>query len=513
MTIRSGVIGAGLGGLAAAIRLASAGREVTVFEARDAVGGKAGQMQLEAGGRMWRFDTGPSLFTMREVFEDLFKAAGRRMSDYLGVVPLDSITRYWFADGSRVESWADTEKFDASMEAAGAATAKELAAFRRYSRRIWENTHRVFLEKSLHEPAAMLKDGEFRRGLLKMGLIDPLRRMGAAQKRMFTDERARQFFNRFATYNGSNPYRAPATFNLIAHVEHELGAWAVRGGIFAIPTALAKLARELGVRIRLGERVDAVLTDPRTRAVRALRIGDEEAEFDEVVCNADVTTVYRDLLNEPDAPAARRYRRMEGSSSALVFFWGMNGVRDDMGIHNIFFSGEGRREFAEIFDEGRCPSDPTVYVNITSKVDAGDAPEGCENWFVLVNAPPDAGQDWEAETRRVRKAVLRRLSAALGGDAAGDIAAEAVLTPPMIAAETSSYRGSLYGIASNSRRAAFLRHPNRSRRFRGLYFAGGSAHPGGGMPLVLLSGKIAAELALKHTAVGRPAQMRSGAGG
>lgn len=511
--MRSGVIGAGLGGLAAAIRLAHAGREVTVFDAREEVGGKAGQMRLEAGGRSWRFDTGPSLFTMRGVFEELFKAAGRRMEDYLTILPLDCITRYWFADGSRAESWADADKFDRSMEAAGAASAGELAAFRRYSRRIWENTHRVFLEKSLHEPAAMFTDGEFWRGMLRMGLIDPFRRMGAAQKRFFADERGRQFFNRFATYNGSNPYRAPATFNLIPHVEHELGAWAVRGGIFAVPEALAKLARELGVCIRLGERVEGILTDRRTRAVRALRVGDEEAEFDEVVCNADAAAVYRDLLKEPDAPAARRYRRMEASSSALVFFWGMNGVRDNMGIHNIFFSGQGRREFNEIFDEGRCPSDPTVYVNITSKVDAGDAPQGCENWFVLVNAPADGGQDWDTEVQRVREAVLRRLSAALGWDAAGNIAAEAVLTPPMIAAQTSSYRGSLYGIASNSRRAAFLRHPNRSRRYPGLYFAGGSAHPGGGMPLVLLSGKIAAELALKHTAVGRPVRMRSAAGG
>ena len=420
------------------------------------------------------------------------------MSDYLTVVPLDPVTRYWFADGSRVESSSSTDRFLRSMEEAGTATSKELSSYLDYARTIWEVTHGVFMERSLHEPAQMLRDRVFWRSLARILRIDPFRTMGAAHRRFFADERARQLFNRYATYNGSNPFSAPATFNIIPHVECGLGAWGVKGGIFAIPSALAKLAGELEVRFRLGERVTSILADPVSRSIRGLRVADETVDFDEVVCNADVTTVYRDLLNDPQAPLARRYRRLEPSSSALVFFWAMGSDHDELGLHNIFFSDDYRREFAEIFRERRCPSNPTIYINITSKIDPSDAPKTGENWFVLVNAPADRGQDWDAAVSHTRQAVLRRLETALGRNVAGDILKESVLTPPLIAQNTSSHRGSLYGIASNTRMAAFLRHPNRSRRYPGLYFAGGSAHPGGGMPLVLLSGKIAAELAVKH---------------
>ncbi|MDF1566380.1 MAG: FAD-dependent oxidoreductase [Spirochaetaceae bacterium] len=340
--------------------------------------------------------------------------------------------------------------------------------------------------------------------------------MDAAHRRFFSDERAKQFFNRYATYNGSNPYAVPATLNIIPHVEYGIGGFAVKGGIVAIPRALERLARELGVEIHLNEKVERILTEgqPGRRfgrnAARVIGIrtsgnspgGKQDFPADEVVCNADVTTAYRHLLDDTTAPLAKRYRRLEPSSSGLVFFWAMGSDYPEFGLHNILFSSDYPREFGDIFERRRMPDEPTVYINITSKVDRWDAPSPGENWFVLVNAPPDEGQDWAAETSRTRKAVLSRIEKALGRDVSGDIRHESVLDPPAIAEQTSSHRGSLYGISSNSRGAAFLRHPNRSRRYRGLFFAGGSAHPGGGMPLVMLSGKIAADLVLKNG--GRP---------
>jgi len=217
-----------------------------------------------------------------------------------------------------------------------------------------------------------------------------------------------------------------------------------------------------------------------------------------VVSNADVLRTYEDLLEDPQARLARRYQALEPSSSGLVFFWGMKDSFPELGVNNIFFSGDYPREFHELFAERICPTDPTVYVNITSKVTPEDAPAGCENWFILINAPCNVGQDWQAEAAASRGRALSRLQRALGRSVEGVIATEEVMTPQDIEKNTGSRLGSLYGISSNTSMAAFLRHPNRSRRYRGLYFCGGSVHPGGGMPLAILSGKIASDLIQRH---------------
>jgi diapolycopene oxygenase len=203
-------------------------------------------------------------------------------------------------------------------------------------------------------------------------------------------------------------------------------------------------------------------------------------------------------LSQPQAPPARRYRRLEPSSSGLVFLWGLAESYPELGVNNIFFSADYRREFRELFEERVCPRNPTIYVNVTSKLTPQDAPRGAENWFVLVNAPYLSGQDWKQETRRVRQRILSVMERVLGRPVGRSIVVEQVMTPEDIQRNTGSTRGSLYGISSNSPLAAFLRHPNRSRRIRGLYFCGGSVHPGGGMPLAVLSGKIAADLVKKH---------------
>ncbi|MCG8479113.1 MAG: NAD(P)/FAD-dependent oxidoreductase, partial [Spirochaetales bacterium] len=294
----------------------------------------------------------------------------------------------------------------------------------------------------------------------------------------------------------------PATLNVIPHIEYELGAWAVRGGIHAVPRALERLGREVGVTFRYGVTVDRILTDTRRgrapgwrRAVRGVLVGDTVHEADIVVSNADVTPTYRYLLEDTDARIYRRYEKLEPSSSGLVFYWGVRRRFDELGLHNIFFSDDYQKEFRQIFSARRCPDDPTIYLNITAKEgDSDAAPPDGENWFVLINAPWDDGQDWDAEARRVRRAVLERLGSELSVDLETLIEEEDVMLPPDIAAGTDSNRGSLYGISSNTPLAAFLRHPNRSRRYRGLYFVGGSAHPGGGMPLVVLGGRIVADL-------------------
>lgn len=500
------IVGAGLGGLAAAIRLAVAGYPVTVFEKQPGPGGKAFTEQIGA----YRFDTGPSLFTLRSVFAELFTAAGRSIEEYLRLEPLEEICHYFWPDGARARSFADGEAMGREFTRVFGEDPEHLERFLAYSRRIHEITAHLFLEKSLHEWSTYGSAG-FWRSLPRLLRIDPLRTMYAAVASFFDDPRLRQFFCRYATYNGSDPYRTPATLNIIPHVEYGLGAWSVGGGIYAIPRALERLAREVGVVFRYGVRVERVLTEgtpgvvgrlglARGRArVTGLLVEGEAVPGEVVISNADVTPTYRDLLADEGAPRYRRYRTLEPSSSGVVFYWGIRRSFPELGLHNIFFSSDYRREFRAIFDEKRLPEDPTIYVNITSKSGGEtDAPPGGENWFVLVNAPHDIGQNWAEEVAVLRGIVLDRLSRELGTDLAALIEVESHMTPPEIEAKTDSFGGSLYGIASNSRLAAFLRHPNRSRRYRGLYFVGGSAHPGGGMPLVLLGGRIVADLVERH---------------
>jgi phytoene desaturase len=299
-----------------------------------------------------------------------------------------------------------------------------------------------------------------------------------------------QLFDRFATYNGSDPYQAPATLSLIPHLEHGLGAYYPEGGIYAIAQSLVRLAEELGVRFRYQEPVEEILTaDGHVTGVRTAR---SVYDFGRVVSNMDVVPTYRRLLPTQSAP--ERTLAQPRSSSALIFYWGMDRRFPALGVHNIFFSADYKREFEAIFREKTVADDPTVYVNITAGHTPTDAPAGHENWFVMVNVPHDQGQDWPALVARTRAAVLARVSQALGTNVEAHIRAEHVWDPPGIATRTSSFGGALYGSSSNNPLAAFLRHPNFSRKLEGLYFCGGSVHPGGGIPLCLLSARIVSEL-------------------
>jgi phytoene desaturase len=334
------------------------------------------------------------------------------------------------------------------------------------------------------------------KSLLFLWKIDAFRTMDAANQSFFKDRRMVQLFNRYATYNGSSPYKAPATLNIIPGVEYGQGGFAVDGGIYAIPSALKRLAEKKGVHFHLGNRVERIIT--REKAVKGIAVGGRVKEYPVVVSNADVLSTYLDLLDDTDSRWVKRYLSLEPSSSGVVFFWGVEGTFDELAVNNIFFSEDYQAEFSELFNDKTCPSDPTVYVNITSKVTPQDAPKECENWFVLVNAPFNNGQDWNEQVEATRQRVVRRLESCLGKPVEKKIVVEDLLTPPQIETNTGSSKGSLYGISSNNPLAAFLRHPNRVSRYKGLFMCGGSAHPGGGMPLVILSGKITADLVRRY---------------
>ena len=496
--MKTAVIGAGIAGLAAAVRLAAQGHGVDVFEAAAGPGGKLHQFSLEGG---YRFDFGPSLFTMPQYVDELFELAGEDPRDHFNYARLDEVCRYWWPDGTTFTAPADTEDL---IRAAAATFDVDEAAMRRFMEKAaekYELTGRTFLEKSLHRARTWL-DPQVAYALLKIPNLDLFRSMHDVHEAAFDDPRLVQLFDRFATYNGSNPYKAPGLLSMIPHFEHHFGAYLPTGGMYDIAEAIHALGKRLGVRYHFGRRVERVLHTAGAGArVQGIRVGGAELPFDQVVCNMDVWLAYDRLL--PDAKRPGVTLQQQKSSSAVIFYWGMDRSFPELGLHNIFFSRDYAREFGHI-EGGKLADDVTTYVNVSSKRVPGDAPAGHENWFVMVNAPAHAGQDWEALSEKLRYHVLLQLGKVLAPAPprpdlppdwlAGHVRAERIVRPPDIESLTGSHQGALYGSSSNNRMAAFLRHPNFSREIDGLYFLGGSVHPGGGLPLCLLSARIVADL-------------------
>ncbi len=479
------VIGAGFGGLSAAAILAHRDYAVEVFEQQATPGGKAGDLRL--GG--WRFDTGPSLFTMPAVFEKCFSLAGGDLNASLRHEPMELITRYFWEDGTILNAWQDPDRFAAEVEAKLGDPADAVKRYLRRARKIYDSTADIFLYGDPWDPLNIFRSAGWR-ALAGLPFIAPFTTMDRFHRRYFKDERTIQLFDRYATYTGSDPYRAPATLAIIPHVEYAIGARNITGGISALVRAMHERAEQNGAKFRFSAPVERILRDGH-RATGVVIHG-EELPFDAVVSNADVTYTYLSLL-QSESEMADRYQRLEPSLSGIVFYWAMRETFPELTVNNIFFSNDYRTEFEEIFKRRRCGYDPTIYVNITSKFDPVDAPEGSENWFVLVNAPYDDHQDWEVETLRLRETVIAKLSRIIGRDIERAIAHEKVRTPRTWRDLTNTNHGAIYGISSNDPMAAFRRQPVRCAEHPGLFFCGGSAHPGGGMPLATLSGMMAAE--------------------
>jgi phytoene desaturase len=479
------IIGSGIGGLASAIRLALKGHDVTVFERNGGPGGKLSLLETHG----YRFDRGPSLFTEPGEIEELFRLAGVPIERYLRYRRVAVTCRYHFPSGKVVEASADPRKFAADMQDITGEDANNVHAYLKNAGEAYSTLGEVFLNHSLHRPSTWL-NRRIIPALLRTRASYLFRNLHAYNRASFRTPEAIQLFNRFATYNGSDPFRAPAMLSMIPHLEHNQGTWYPEGGMYSITEALYRLAQDTGVHFRFNSPVQRILHAE--GAVTGVVVDGEAIPSPLVVCNADVHFVYRDLLG--DEKLASRVLRQERSSSALIFYWGVAREFPALQLHNIFFGGDYRDEFNRIFQHREVSADPTVYVNITSKMEAGQAPQGKENWFVMVNVPAGMSTEDPAVIPRIRKAVIKKVEQMTGVALEPFIEVEEVLTPKGIESDTASYLGSLYGTSSNARFAAFLRHPNFSRHLRGLYFTGGSVHPGGGIPLCLKGAAIVARM-------------------
>ncbi len=489
------VIGAGVAGLAAAIRLQVMGFEVTVFEKNEYPGGKLSHFEL--GG--YQFDAGPSLFTRPQLIEELFEFAGEPIREYFDYEKVPIACKYFYQDGTIISAYADHDKFAAELLAKTNEPAENLHRYLTKSANAYNHIAGIFLQYSLHKIQTIFKAPIFK-AIQTVKWPYLFSSLNSYNQRSFQSPKLVQLFNRYATYNGSNPYKAPAMLSLIPHLEHNEGTFYPKGGMISITNALYQLALKKGVKFNFGNGVDKII---RTQGeVKGVVVNNENQFADIVVSNMDVYFTYQQLLG--DTIKAAKVLKQERSSSAFIFYWGINKSFSQLDLHNIFFSNNYEKEFESLFKTKQPFEDPTVYINITSKREPSiQAPMGKENWFVMVNAPANQGQDWESIKTFYRAAILKKLSNLLGEAIEPLIEVEEVLSPVSIETKTASYMGSLYGTSSNSKTAAFMRHPNFSNTTKGLYFVGGSVHPGGGIPLCLSSAAIAANLVgeqqnLKH---------------
>jgi phytoene desaturase len=478
--MKAAVIGSGVGGLAAAIRLANKGYKVTIFEKNDHAGGKIS----EIWGKGFRFDTGPSLFTLPELTDELFEVSGKNTSDYFSYSKLDLICSYFYEDGTMIRAFSDPGRFAKEVEDRTGEPSRKVLTHLQKCLEQYDLTVDIFLLNSLHK----LRNYFHRRvlkGILLFHKVDAFTTVHKRNASRFNDQRVVQLFDRYATYNGSDPYTAPATLNVIAHLEHNLGAYFPEKGMRSLASALESLARDKGVAIRFSEKVEEIIVEK--DRVSGVMVQNELLPYDLIVSDSDIRYFYNNLL-----PDSRPFRTSDKhlSSSALIFYWGIRSEFKTLGLHNILFSENYEAEFQHIFKKQSIFKDPTVYIFISSKIVPSDAPGQAENWFVMINVPPDTGQQWEQMIAEARQQIIRKINRMLNTRIEDLIDFEQIGSPQTIERDTLSWKGALYGDHSNSWNSAFVRHSYRHRSIKNLYFVGGSVHPGGGIPLCLASAKI-----------------------
>lgn len=479
------IIGAGIAGIASSIRLRSKGYDIEVFESNSYPGGKIASFNLGD----YRFDAGPSLFTMPHFVDELYDLFGENSKDYFLYKKKEISCNYFWEDGTRLSAYSDKNKFADEVEKKLGVPTSRLLKYLKKAEKKYNLTKTIFLEKSLHKLSTFLNRDTLK-AIVNLNLFQIGKNLNEVNEKELIEPHLIQLYNRFATYNGSSPYKTPGMMTLIQHLEQEHGTYLVEKGMVDITNSLVKLAKRKGVIFRFNQNVSKILVE--NKKAIGIQVNDQKYYSSYVVSNMDVVPTYNTLLQDQKKPDV--ILNQERSSSAIIFYWGIKNQFPELDLHNIFFSDNYKKEFDSIFNKKEIYNDPTVYINITSKDIPLDAPKNCENWFVMINSPNNENQNWETITTIVRKNVIKKINNILKIDIEPFIENERVYTPQDIELKTQSYLGSLYGASSNNKMSAFLRHPNFSNKILNLYFCGGSVHPGGGIPLCLLSAKIVSNL-------------------
>ncbi|TAD88334.1 MAG: phytoene desaturase [Alphaproteobacteria bacterium] len=486
------VIGSGLGGLAAACTAAARGHRVTLLEKNDWVGGKAAPLAEDG----YRFDMGPTILTVPRVLHRIYEEAGRKLEDHLDLIRLDPQWRCFFDDGSVLDLVEDVNAMASALERYAPGTGEGYRTFMALSERLHRISDRFFFWKSVE---GMRDTIDVKTNLKASTLSDIMAlRMGQTVagtiRSRVKDDRVAQMLDHFVQYVGSSPYGAPAVLCSIAHMQTEGGVWYPRGGTRAVPVALAKLAEDLGVHIRTNALVDRLLVE-RDRVVGVALAGGEELRCDAVISNMDSVRTHGELIGGDVDARFRRRREYEPACSGVVLYLGLDRRYDHLLHHDFVFSRDPEEEFDAIYTKGEPAPDPTCYLAATATTEPETAPPGGEALYVLVHTPYlRPHHDWGEMLPRYRKVILDKLKRTAGlTDIEDRIRYERVLTPMDIHTRYHVLNGAIYGLASHGRFLGAFKPGNRSRDIAGLYLAGGSAHPGPGMPMVMMSGWIAAD--------------------
>lgn len=471
------IVGAGIGGLAAACLMSGKGYEVTVLEKNDKVGGKLNELRL--GG--FRFDTGPSLLTMPWILDALFDECGVRREDYIELDQLSSLCTYYFADGTRFVSYQDSDAASEEVNRIAHEDVQNYRDFLKYSQHLFDMTASTFIYHPLRQWTDLL-----RLPLADVLKIDAFTTVSKRVDASFDSQYLRQFFKRFTTYNGSSPFKAPATLNVIPHVELNTGGYYINGGMYELARALHRLSVEKGTRYEMGRNVESIIVD--SGFAKGVIADGIRYESDIVISNADAYETYLKMLDQKNVSRWTRKitESTEPSCSGYVLLLGTNKKWEMLDHHTIFFSSDYKNEFEDIFERGQLPLSPTIYVANTSQTDAAHAPDGGSNLFVLVNAPY-LQDGFDGGSVNYSEQIINELERRGLNGLRESIIEQSIITPADFYHQYRSNKGSIYGTSSNNAFSAFLRPRNRSAEVKNLWLTGGSTHPGGGIPLCIIS--------------------------
>lgn len=480
------ICGAGIGGMVSAVYLAHKGYEVEIFEKNNKPGGKMNEFRKDG----YRFDTGPSLITMPYVFSDFFKEIGRDMPDYFELTELENACRYFWNDGTVFNSYSDIKKlYSELMIVFGETEADNFFRYLDYGKIFFELSEKSFLKDEFK-----IRNYLSKKGLLNISKFISGRSINDLSNKFFKNKKLKQLMDRFATYNGSTPYLAPQFFSIIPYVEFKFGPWFVKGGIFEIAKSLEKLCGELNVKINYGFELTDI--ESAGNKISKLFFNTNENEliekknFDILISNF---TGNKNLMNK------EYFDNDDWSCSGFILLLGMKKEFKNLSHHNILFSEDYEKEFIQVFEKKIPAEDMTVYISISKKDRNEDSPEGCENWFVLVNAPfLSSAFEWTSENKESYKNKIIKKIESFAEISEGRLAEHIefceIFTPEDFMKTYNSEHGSIYGLSSNTLYTVMKRPKNKSDRFDNLYFTGGNTHPGGGVPLCFLSGKIVSKM-------------------
>ncbi|KWW17924.1 diapolycopene oxygenase [Peribacillus simplex] len=481
------IIGGGLGGLSAAISLAQAGYDVSLYEKNNHIGGKLNRLDQDGFG----FDLGPSILTMPRIFERLFSASGKSMKDYVPIEKLDHQWRSFFPGGNVIDLYEDLNEMQEKNPALSENDMREYQNLLHYSKRLYDMTDKTYFQHGVDTTRQIMKHTGLFTALRNFDLFSTVH--GAINKRI-SNEELRVMLSYFIKYVGSSPYDAPAVLNMMIYMQHDQGVWYIPGGLHNLSSGLVKLAEEVGVTFHLGKQI--VKLEKKNGKINGAILKDgTKLTADYFVSNMEVIPVYERLLEEDSHYVKKLKKKFEPASSGLVMHLGVKKSYPQLRHHNFFFAEDMKQQMHSIFHRHELPEDPVIYLVNVNKTDPTQAPAGYENIKVLPHIPyirdqqPYTQQDYERFSER----VLIKLEKMGLHDLRDNIVTKDVWTPEDIRRVYGSDRGAIYGTVSDRMKNKGFKHPKQSERYDNLYFVGGTVNPGGGMPMVTLSGQLVSE--------------------